>query len=362
MFFHRVSNINQSQQKLIDSIGDGIFVTDEKGNIVSANIASEGLLGRSKAEMIGQNAVTMLGALDADGHKINKITAALAQAIRRGKKTTNATRQFARKDGVVFWSTITVTPLDPNKKNHGAIVIFRDVTSEKRETEYHTDFARVASHQLRTPLSNVVWSMEYLLSEDLGKLQKKQKEFLKDAYKTLKEMNTLVNDLLSLARLQSSKIKTKKALTSVPETVNQIVGNLSYYAKALNVQFDIQIPKRGKYDVIVAKEHLQTILQNLIENAVRYAKPKSAIVVRIVSRDGRIIISVQNQGIGIPKDQQKYIFAKFFRAKNAIEHKGDGTGLGLYITHGLVSLYKGEIWFESVPKKTTTFFVKLKKA
>ncbi len=99
----------------------------------------------------------------------------------------------------------------------------------------------------------------------------------------------------------------------------------------------------------------------MIENAIRYSYPNTNINIDIKIEKDNIVFSCGNTGIGIPKDKQKFIFAKFFRAKNAVDKHGDGTGLGLYITHEMVKLNKGEIWFESKPEKTTTFYVKFKK-
>jgi signal transduction histidine kinase len=144
------------------------------------------------------------------------------------------------------------------------------------------------------------------------------------------------------------------------ETIKKVLADLEYYAKSQNVTIKSPETKDSNYYVMADPNHLQTIIQNLIENAIRYAFPRTAIQIKIDKEGDDIIFSCTNIGIGIPKEKQKFIFAKFFRAKNAVEKQGSGTGMGLYITKEMVKLNKGEIWFASSMNKETVFSVKLK--
>lgn len=344
-------------QFLIDSIGEGVLIVNADGIISAANTTAEKLLGYAHQEFIGWDCLEPFGALDERGRRITKKNAALLAAIENGKKTIHATRQFFRKEGSRFWASITVTPIREKGKGQGAILVFRDITKEKMDHEYHTDFARVASHQLRTPLGNVLWSAEYILSEKPGKLSKLQRETLEQTYQTLREMNILVNDLLSVSRLQDHEVKARPKKVSLMETLQKVIRDLEPYAKASNVTFALPADNK-KHLVMVEPHHLRTILQNLVENAVRYAFPKTSIELT-VEKDGKhVLFSCKNKGIGISDKSKKFIFAKFFRAKNAVKKQGDGTGLGLYITHELVTLYNGKIWFDSKENKDTTFYIR----
>ncbi len=347
-------------QFLLDSIGDGILLVDAKGVIRIVNTAASDLLGIPNEKLIGEFCLKPFGALNDKGEVITKKNAALIEAITDGKKTVNAIRQFKKQGGVLFWSSITVTPIRDHHKTKGAIIVFRDITEEKKEEEYHADFARVASHQLRTPLGNVQWALEYVLTEKEGPLHKMQKEYLQQAYKTLHEMNTLINDLLNVSRLQNQHIRKDVELTAIEEILSKVIADIQHFATANNLRFDIDTGTSGVHHVKMDKHHLRTIIQNLVENAIRYAYPHSAIRLGVKKQGQDLLFSCTNEGIGIPKQSQQFIFAKFFRAKNAIKKQGDGTGLGLYITHELVQLYGGKIWFESIPNKTTTFSILFK--
>ncbi|MFH1790270.1 MAG: PAS domain-containing sensor histidine kinase [bacterium] len=347
-------------QLFMDTIGDGIFVVDSNGTIVKSNQAICDMLGYCNLKsVIGQPALALLGATDEKGNPINKRNAALFKSIKKGKKVSNAARQFTKSDGTKIWTSITTTPILKNgDKVKGAILVVRDITEQKLEEEYRSDFAHIASHDLRTPLGNLLWVVEYLLSGKSGQLNEKQREYMNDTYSTLREMNRMVNDLLSVSRLQTKKIKPKISPVSFELVIKKVIKDLDYYAKAQNVKIKLSSSLKKGHLIKVDQHHLKTIVQNIIENAIRYSFSKTQINVNIVRENGNVIFSCSNNGIGIPKDKQKFIFAKFFRAKNAIEKQGDGTGLGMYITKEVVKLNKGEIWFNSVPNAQTTFYVK----
>jgi len=360
MFGIRENIYAKNTQFLIDSIGEGILIVNKKGIITTTNTAAEKLLGYLPKEYIGWFCLEPFGALNETGHIITKKNAALYAAIKNGKKTINATRQFLKKDGVHFWASITVTPMIKNRKTDGAIIVFRDITQDKLNKEYHTDFARVASHQLRTPLGNVLWSTEYILSEKPGELNKLQREAMEQSYHTLREMNTLVNDLLNVSRLQDHEVRAKPKKVLLKEVVERVIKNISPFISATNLTIDIDAGKSNQY-VYIEPHHLRTIIQNIIENAVRYPFPKTTIHIVIKKEKKHILFTCTNKGIGIDEKSKKFIFAKFFRAKNAVRKIGDGTGLGMYITHELIRLYGGKIWFESEVNKQTTFFLLFKR-
>lgn len=349
----------QDADFFMDSIGDGIIVVDTAGKITKTNLAACTMLGYNKKENVeSKDVLKLLSAIDDKGQPINKNNAAFVKSIKLGKRINNALRQFIKNDQSRIWAAITTTPLkNDHKKVEGAIIVIRDITDEHQQEEYRTDFAHIASHTLRTPLGNVLWATEYLLKEKTGKLNPTQKEYLSESYQTLKAMNTMVNDLLSVSRLPDKKIKPHLNKINLGKIVSEIMETYLAYAGAQNVT--LQFTDTCKNSFIKADpEYLKIIIRNLLENAVRYSFPKSTVSLKIKCQNKEIIFSCTNTGIGIPENKQKFIFAKFFRASNAVKKEGNGTGLGLYITKEMVLLNQGKIWFESKPNKNTTFYVK----
>ncbi len=353
--------VASDMQFFMDSIGDGILVVDNNGVIINANNAICEMLDYcDKKTIAGQLTLALLKAIDEKGNPINSHNAALFKSINQGKKINNAVRQFIKKDGSRFWASITTTPIiKENGATLGAIIVIRDITEEKKQEEYHTDFAHIASHNLRTPLGNASWATEYILTEKSGKLNNEQKDYLSDVYQTLKNMNRLVNDLLNVSRLQNKKIKPLTKKVSFKQIIKKVIDDSKFYAKAQNVKIKTITGPKQLY-IKIDENHLRSIIQNVIENAIRYSFPKTIITIQVEQKNSHLLFSCTDTGIGIPPDQQSFIFAKFFRAKNAVNKIGDGTGLGMYITRELVELNRGKIWFDSIPGKKTTFFIKFK--
>jgi two-component system, OmpR family, sensor histidine kinase VicK len=342
---------------LLNSVGDGIFVVDQHGHIDMVNQAAIDLLQTSEEALIDQDCLKPLGATDEQGHIITKKNAALLSSIRNGKKTVNAIRQFTKHTGEKFWASITTTPILKDKQVIGGVIVFRDITKQKLNEEHETEFAHVASHQLRTPLGNIQWAIEYFLSGSIGKLNKKQTDYLQTIYQQLKDMNRLVNDLLSISRIQNNKVKPLTQPIDVKKVTKKVIADVDFYARASNVE--IKLTDKAKTPKIKADlQQFRTVIQNLIENAIRYSFPHTTVHIVITKEKKKVTISVTNSGIGIGPKDREYIFAKFFRTKEAIDKIGDGTGLGLYITKSLTELNKGEIWFESEVNKTTTFYTR----
>lgn len=310
---------------------------------------------------MGRSTLSLLSPINEQGVPITAKNAAINQSISHGDRINNAIRQFLRKDNRRMWASITTTPLkDTKEKVRGSVLVIRDITEERQQQEYRTDFAHVASHSLRTPLGNMLWAHEYLLSEKAGKLNDTQTDFLKESYRTLKAMNTMVNDLLSVSRLPDKKIKPQLEKICLEQTIGQVIENYSTYARARNVKIKFS-GQNERHFIKADKRYLPIIIQNILENAIRYSFENTEIIIKITQKDDSVTLACTNSGIGIPKDKQKFIFAKFFRAPNAVKSEGNGTGLGLYITREMVNMNQGEIWFNSIPNKQTTFFIKLKK-
>ena len=349
----------KNTQFFLDSIADGVFVVNTKGLILETNRAAIEILGYSEKELLGQPVLKMIGAVDDKGRPINKNNAAMFGSILHGKIIKNAIRQFSKKDGQKFWVSISTNSIAGLlKKSKGGVIIFRDINEQKIKDDYWSDFAHIASHNLRAPLGNVLWAVESMLSGQIGEFTVEQKGYIEDMYRTLKDMNRLVNDLLGVSRLNNKKMKPKLAKVSIEQTIKNVIKDVEYYANAQNVKLKLVSDKN--HFIKADENHLRTIIQNLVENAIRYSFPGKEIELAVSAKDKEVRFSCKNEGIGIPKDKQKFIFSKFFRAKNAVEKIGGGTGLGLYITHEMVKLNKGKIWFTSELNKTTAFYATFK--
>ncbi len=219
-----------------------------------------------------------------------------------------------------------------------------------------TEFVSVASHQLRTPLAAMRWTLN-LLND--GRIKAEE---LADYLGLIKESNErmikLVNDLLDVSRIEMGKTLLNPRQTNLYVLIQKIINNFSAYAKANNIVIAIEASETLP-NVFVDPEKISLVIQNLVDNAIKYIKGKGEIKISLEGNAKFVKVAVGDTGVGIPAAQQKFIFQKFFRSDNVMKHQTVGTGLGLFIAKSVIEESRGKIWFESQEGKGTTFFFTL---
>ena len=253
---------------------------------------------------------------------------------------------------------IHITPVrDSNGKSAGGAIIFHDITHLKDIDRMKTEFVSVASHQLRTPLTAIKLLVERLSKGRLGKLNKEQKEYIDDVEESTERMIRLVNDLLNVSRLETGRMKIDSVLTNFEDFVEDIINEALPLCILKDCKITFKKLEKEIGEIMIDQTLFRQVIHNLITNAIRYSNDKGKIEVKVESGDKEYIISVKDDGIGIPMDVQPRIFEKFFRADNAQKAETEGSGLGLYVVKMVVEAYGGRIWFDSQEGKGTTFYV-----
>jgi signal transduction histidine kinase len=222
-----------------------------------------------------------------------------------------------------------------------------------------SEIISVAAHQLRTPLSAIKWTLKMIMDEDVGSVTNEQKSLLGKGYESNERMINLVNDMLSVDRLESGRIKYNFVSIQFETLVEAMVQELLPLAAKKGMKIVLSRPNALLPKIKLDPDKMHDVLQNLIDNAIKYGNQDSAIDVRINSDQKNIIFSVHDNGIGIPNEQFDKIFSRFFRATNAIRNVTDGSGLGLYIAQSVIKRHGGEIWFTSKEGEGTTFLFSL---
>jgi signal transduction histidine kinase len=172
-------------------------------------------------------------------------------------------------------------------------------------------------------------------------------------------MINLINDLLDVARIEEGKYLYKPIFTDIEPIIKFVINSLKKEIddKKLIVGFNGPNEKLPKAKVDIEK--IRLVIQNLLENAIKYTKTGGEITVSLKNVENRIQFSIKDTGVGISRDQQDRIFTKFFRAANVVRMETDGSGLGLFIAKNIVEAHGGRIWFESEEGKGTTFYFDL---
>jgi signal transduction histidine kinase len=221
-----------------------------------------------------------------------------------------------------------------------------------------SEFISIVSHQLRSPLSNLAWALELLMSGRLGEIEEGQIEYFKILKENSDRMKDLVKDLLIVSRIESARLSLKKEEFSLEELTKEIIKEFEPVAKASNCEiefsFEENLPK-----IFGDRYQIRQVIENLLDNAIRYTKGKGKVKIKIKKEKNFVHFEIEDNGVGIPKEDQKFIFQKFFRASNVLKYKTQGTGLGLYISKAIIERSGGKIGFKSQEGVGSTFWFKL---
>lgn len=218
-----------------------------------------------------------------------------------------------------------------------------------------TEFIGIASHQLRTPLTGIRWLAELLLKNKDNNLNEKQLGFLNQLVASNQRMIRLVNDLLDVSHIETGrKFDIIKQEFPVDPVIQEVLKENIFLITTKNLKITNKIPENTV--IFGDRDKVKQVILNLISNATKYTNSDTEIIISLEKEQGNQIFCVQDQGMGIPKDQQKKIFTKFFRASNASLQHSDGTGLGLYIAREIMRVHGGDVWFSSNEKGTNFYF------
>lgn len=221
-----------------------------------------------------------------------------------------------------------------------------------------SEFVSLATHQLRTPLSGVRWSLSMLLNGEMGELTPEQKLYVMKTYESNNRMITLINDMLQADRVEGGTLKFKFTPTNLSYLFDNVLTELRPIAEKRKIKLNFSIVSDIP-PLMIDSENMRIVLQNLIDNAIKYSREGGEVKIDVTKTDTTVLMSVSDQGIGIPQENQANIFKRFFRAPNAVHTETDGSGLGLYIVESIIQRHRGTIRFESTENVGTTFYITL---
>lgn len=349
-------------EAILLSIGEGIVVINERGNILLVNKVFEELFGWKRDEILGKRMADIIPCQDESGAAIPTEQRTSSRALAT-KKTTSIPPglYYVRKNKTRFPVSGIVTTIAANGNLIGAVEVFRDISKEKEIEKLRMDFLSLASHQLRTPLSGTKWLIETMRREIIGTMNERQQYYIKQIYTLNERMIKLVFDMLNVLRLENETILLKKEPVSVPVLYLDLTTAMAAAAQAKNITLRNAFKERKPVIIESDPQILKNILENFISNGINYSMPGQEVILDFKEEADMVVFFVKDSGIGIPHDEQKKIFERFYRASNAEEFNLEGTGLGLHIAAMLAGKISATITFESEKNKGSTFYLHVPK-
>lgn len=371
----KVKEIKTQNQKLaaiFNGMIEGIIVVDKSSNIISVNPTIENIFKVSKKEVEGK--------IFLEAIRNNDISEVISSVLKNGKTLSAEIslvlpiRKIFEVNAAPIFDASTPLGINPelnrridNNNVNGCLVVIHDITEIRRLETIRSDFVANVSHELRTPLTSIKGFVETLLE---GALDDKEnnRNFLKIIQDHTERLNNLVDDLLSLAHLESKEITLKKINFNLRQQLEEVILGFKSQSEKMGIEIKNELPMG--IAINADKNRIEQVFTNLINNAIKFNKEKGFI--RIYSQEvgpvrgrtlevpdgclrqpasngvnGKIKVFVEDSGIGIPEKDIPRIFERFYRVDKARSRELGGTGLGLSIVKHIIELHNGNIGVES---------------
>lgn len=361
------------------SIGDGVIVTDTAGRVTFLNDVAVLLTGWTHAQAIGKDIAEVFCIVHEDtGHSVES---PVVRVLQEGTIVglANHTRLIA-KDGIARPIADSGAPIrDTDGHIIGVVMVFRDMTEQMRASRERAEllarerqarmaaeqalnlrdqFLSLAAHELKTPLTSLLGNIE-LFKRRASREQTLSEQMLR-TFNVIEHqtnrLNRMVFSLLDLSRIERGQLTIERRPIDVCALVRRVVDEVQPTLSERQIRvFCLSEPL-----VIPGDElRLEQVLQNLIQNAVKYSGPTAPIVVEASQRERHVCLRVCDTGIGVPPSSLSHIFERFYRAPNVDQDNMSGTGIGLYVVEQIVKLHGGEVRVASIEGEGSTFSVSL---
>jgi PAS domain S-box-containing protein len=344
----------------VKASAETILISDTEGRILYANPAAREVYGYDPSELTGKN-VRMF---EPPGRRplAAEILRSSAEGVWQGQVN------VLRRDGSEIPVHLTASVVrDEAGATTGVVALVHDLSDEQRRQEeliharsqaaafqrgesLKSELISIVSHELRTPLTALQGFSELLLTREAS--SDDARLWTKTIHEEAKRLAKILDDLLNVSRIEAGAIKLHIAPTAIEDVIQQVVSLFAAQSSRHEFVLDVQ---EADVEVSADRERLMQILDNLLSNAVKYTPGGGSIRVAASTRDGAAVVSVADDGIGIPDEELPKLFTRFHRVDSPDRVSIRGTGLGLYITQQLVTLHGGTISVESAVGRGSTF-------
>jgi PAS domain S-box-containing protein len=343
-------------QAMFNSLGEGLIVTDENGQINSINDYALKALGYEEEEIIGGWLPKTVIAVDQYAQPIDQLSRPIVRCLTTGQ-TVSARSHYLTKRGSVLPIHITVSPILIDGLPAGAIEVFRDLTAEQQLDIAKEEFVSLASHQLRTPATAVKSILSMLQGGDFGPLSEVQQVYIEKAAASNNRQLQIIEDLLNVAMIDSGKMELDLQYLNLAALIHEAVSDHQPTIEGRNQNLSVQTVERA--NLLIDPQKMRMVIDNLLSNASKYSPPNTTVNLSLTTDKDCAMLKVKDQGVGIAGQDIPKLFTKFQRLPNELSGLAGGTGLGLFLTKSITDLHHGSLSVESTPGVGTTFTVTL---
>lgn len=362
---------------LIQSIADGVIVTNTDGKITLINRAAANMTGWTVEEAAGINIEQVFKVAKEKGEEIPKeeypFTAVLSH-----KAFFNQVLQLTSRNGKKQVISLVISPVvTPKGEVFGAVAVLRDISEQRAAEAQRGDFISTASHEMRTPVAAIEGYLALALNDKVSTIDSRARGYLEKAHSSTQHLGQLFQDLLTSSKAEDGRLSNHPTVVEMGSFLEQLAEDLRFGAqkKGLSTEFVIgsgahdpidatqDASENAKmikplYYVYVDPDRVREVITNLFDNACKYTD-QGKVSLGLTGNNEVVQLYIRDTGAGIPAEDVSHLFQKFYRVDNSATRTIGGTGLGLFIARKIIELYQGRIWVESELGKGSTFFINL---
>ncbi len=341
----------------ISNIADSVFVCDPEGKITYINSSGLQMIGgqRPAGPLTVVDYIAALKPRTLDGKPISRDDLSISRALRG--EVVRGTEEIVydarlRQDRYILVSSAPMR--DPDGRFLGAVQILSDITRLKELDLLKDQFITVAAHEIKTPVT-AIKGFAQTLAKAPDACAPRYRRALETMVQQSDRIDALVRDFLDVSRMRWGRVKLVAERMNLTDLVAEAVARRA----SLSPRHELAITREDPVWIEGDRDRLNQVIENLLDNAVKFSPGGGKIEVQVRREEQRAVVSVRDEGVGIPKDRQAHLFERFYRAHIGTPFDYGGLGVGLYISREIVRQHGGEMWFESEEGKGSTFYFSL---
>ncbi|MDX5069737.1 cell wall metabolism sensor histidine kinase WalK [Lactobacillus paragasseri] len=352
----RTQEISDSERRRLDNVlthmTDGVIATDRHGNITIINETALDFLGKTEKDVIGKPITNLLGLKDVT---IQDLLSTQQELVVRVNDNT--------RDEMILHANFSLIQRVTGFVS-GLVCVLHDITQQQKNEREQQQFVSNVSHELRTPLTSLRAYVE-ALNDGAWKDPNIAPQFLHVIQDETERMIRMINDLLSLSRMDRGVARMDLEWVNLNDFVNHVLNRFDMMLKSdsdkmhkKKYTIKREFPHQALW-VEIDTDKMMQVIDNIMNNAIKYSPDGGVITVRLLQAQKHVILSISDQGLGIPRKDLNKIFDRFYRVDKARSRKQGGTGLGLAISKEIVEAHHGRIWADSAEGAGSTFYISL---